>query len=202
MGLPGESIMPHHPVKKKIVRRPSADGQIGHLGELPPLLQRIYSARQLTSEEELDRTLAKLPSPWLLQGMEAMTEHLADAIRQQRHLLIVADFDADGATSCAVGLLGLRQMGAARVSYLVPNRFEYGYGLTPEIVAVAASQSPDVLITVDNGIASIEGVSAAKDLGMRVLITDHHLPGAELPQADAIDLLDHRIFDHQPRGPR
>jgi single-stranded-DNA-specific exonuclease len=177
--------MLYHPVKKSILRRPLPDGS-AHLPDLPPLLQRIYQARRLVRAEELDRTLARLPSPWLLSGMEAMVEQLSEIVREGRHLLIVADFDADGATSCAVGLLGLREFGAAKVSYLVPNRFEYGYGLTPEIVAVAARQKPDAIITVDNGIASIEGVRAARAAGMRVLITDHHLPGSQLPEADAI----------------
>lgn len=178
--------IPCHPVKKNIVRRPLPPGPHDHLADLPHLLQRIYQARRLSSAEELDRTLARLPSPWRLKGMDTMVEHLEDAIRRRLHLLIVADFDTDGATSCAVGLLGLRQMGAARVSYLVPNRFEYGYGLTPEIVTVAARQSPDVILTVDNGISSIEGVLAARQAGIKVLITDHHLPGPDLPEADAI----------------
>ncbi len=177
--------MPHHPVPKKIIRRPVPQ-QNGHFPNLSPLIQRIYLSRDLTSEEELDRSLAKLPSPWLLSGMENLVGHLIEAIQAKRHLLIVADFDADGATSCAVGLLGLKAMGAEKVSYIVPNRFEFGYGLTPEIVAVAAKHKPDVLITVDNGISSIEGVKAAKALGLTVLVTDHHLPGAELPEADAI----------------
>ncbi len=177
--------MLHHPLPKKIVRRP-LQTQGGHFQNLPPLLRRIYLARDLSAPEELDRTLIRLPSAWLLSGMEAMVGHLIEAIETKRHILIVADFDADGATSCAVGLLGLRAMGAAKVSYIVPNRFEYGYGLTPKIVEVAVRQSPEVLVTVDNGIASLEGVKAAKALGMKVLITDHHLPGTELPEADAI----------------
>jgi len=177
--------MPHHPVPKKIIRRPVPQ-QNGHFPNLSPLLQRIYLSRNLTEPEELDRSLAKLPSPWLLSGMENLVGHLIDAIKDNKHLLIVADFDADGATSCAVGMLGLKAMGAEKVSYIVPNRFEFGYGLTPEIVAVAAKHQPDLLITVDNGISSIEGVKAAKALGMTVLVTDHHLPGAELPEADAI----------------
>ncbi len=177
--------MPHHPVPKQIVRRPVPQ-QNGHFSDLPPLLRRIYLSRDLTSEEELDRSLAKLPSPWLLSGMENLVSHLIEAIQTKKHLLIVADFDADGATSCAVGLLGLEAMGAAKVSYIVPNRFEFGYGLTPEIVAVAARHQPDVLLTVDNGISSIEGVKVAKALGLTVLVTDHHLPGTELPEADAI----------------
>ncbi len=177
--------MPHHPVQKQIIRRPEP-AQSGHFNNLPPLLRRIYLARNLVAPEELERTLAKLPSPWLLSGMEALVGHLIKAIQTRQNLLIVADFDADGATSCAVGVLGLKAMGAAKVSYIVPNRFEYGYGLTPEIVQVAAQYRPDVLITVDNGISSIEGVQAAKALGMKILVTDHHLPGAELPDADAI----------------
>ncbi len=177
--------MPHHPVQKKIIRRPPP-AQNGHFQNLPPLLRRIYLARDLTDPAELERGLAKLPSPWLLSGMETLVGHLVEAIETQQHLLIVADFDADGATSCAVGMLGLKAMGAEKVSYIVPNRFEYGYGLTPEIVAVAARHRPDVLITVDNGISSLEGVKAAKALGIKVLVTDHHLPGAELPPADAI----------------
>jgi len=177
--------MPHHPTPKKIIRR-HIPGQSSHLPHLPPLLRRIYLARNLVEPEELERGLAKLPSPWLLSGMETLVSQLIEAIQTRKHLLIVADFDADGATSCALGVLGLKAMGAAQVSYIVPNRFEYGYGLTPEIVQVAARQKPDVLITVDNGISSIEGVQAAKALGMKVLVTDHHLPGAELPEADAI----------------
>ncbi|MEI7867941.1 MAG: single-stranded-DNA-specific exonuclease RecJ [Candidatus Methylumidiphilus sp.] len=177
--------MPHHPVPKKIIRRPVPQHN-GHFPNLSPLLQRIYLSRNLTEPEELDRTLAKLPSPWLLSGMENLVHYLIEAIKDKKHLLIVADFDADGATSCTVGMLGLKAMGAEKVSYIVPNRFEFGYGLTPEIVAVAAKHQPDLLITVDNGISSIEGVKAAKALGMTVLVTDHHLPGAELPEADAI----------------
>ena len=177
--------MPHHPILKKIIRRPVPQ-QNGLFQNLSPLLQRIYLSRDLTSSDELDRTLAKLPSPWLLSGMDELVNHLIEAIQTKQHLLIVADFDADGATSCAVGMIGLKAMGAARVSYIVPNRFEYGYGLTPEIVAVAAKLKPDLLITVDNGISSLEGVKVAKAFGMKVLVTDHHLPGAELPNADAI----------------
>ena len=177
--------MPHHPTLKKIIRRPVPQ-QNGLFPNLSPLLQRIYLSRDLTSSDELDRTLAKLPSPWLLSGMDELVNYLIEAIQTKQHLLIVADFDADGATSCAVGMIGLKAMGAARVSYIVPNRFEYGYGLTPEIVAVAAKLKPNVLITVDNGISSLEGVKAAKAFGMKVLVTDHHLPGAELPEADAI----------------
>ncbi len=178
--------MPYHPVKKKIIPRASDRLAAPELSHLPPLLQRIYTARRLTSERELDRSLAKLPSPWLLSGMEAMAARIADAIRKNQRILVIADYDTDGATACAVAVRGLKLLGAKRVSYLVPNRFEYGYGLTPEIVALAAQSNPDILLTVDNGISSLEGTAAAKARGMRVLITDHHLPGPELPDADAI----------------
>jgi single-stranded-DNA-specific exonuclease len=178
--------MLYFPVKKKIVRRPAAPNPLPSLLHLPPLLRRIYASRHLTLAEELDRSLGKLPSPWLLSGMEAMVEQLEEALRNRRSILVVADYDADGATACAVAVLGLRLLGAERVSYLVPNRFEYGYGLTPEIVAFAAARRPDILLTVDNGISSLEGAAAARARGLRVLITDHHLPGAELPGADAI----------------
>ena len=172
-------------VKKTIVTRPIAKKR-ANLGEMHPILERIFLARGLTSEAELDRTLAKLPSPWLLSGMEEMVGHLITAINEQQRICIVADFDADGATSCAVAIKGLQLLGAGEVSFVVPNRFEYGYGLTPEIVDLVKLQTPDVLITVDNGISSIDGVKVAKELGIKVLITDHHLPGRELPVADAI----------------
>lgn len=111
---------------------------------------------------------------------------LVEAIDQRQRILIVGDFDADGATASTVGVLGLRLLGAAHVDYLVPNRFEYGYGLTPEIVEVALQRQPQLLITVDNGISSVDGVAAAKAAGLKVLVTDHHLPGEQLPDADAI----------------
>jgi single-stranded-DNA-specific exonuclease len=150
---------------------------------LPPFLARIYAARGITSAAQLAPDLSRLIAPERLHNVQAMAALLADAIAERKKLLIVADYDADGATACAVGLRALRGFGAA-VDYLVPNRFEYGYGLTPEIVQLAATQKkPDVLITVDNGIASIEGVAAANRLGMKVLVTDHHLPGDRLPEA-------------------
>lgn len=175
-----------HPVKKRIVRRRYDARTAPHFGDVSPLLQRIYAGRKLAASDEIDHSLNRLPSPWLLAGMEAMVEHLADAIRGRQSILIVADFDADGATSCAVAMRGLAALGAARVDFIVPNRFEFGYGLTPEIVQAARVKRPQVLVTVDNGISSLDGVGTAKDLGWRVLITDHHLPGAELPAADAI----------------
>jgi len=156
------------------------------LGNLPPLLTRLYAARGVLSAVELEKGLARLIPFTQLKGIEAAVELLVEGLRQGQRMLIVGDFDADGATASTVGLLGLRMLGAAHVDYLVPNRFEYGYGLTPEIVAVALTREPELLITVDNGISSIEGVAAAKAAGLKVLVTDHHLPGHELPAADAI----------------
>ncbi|WP_262966660.1 single-stranded-DNA-specific exonuclease RecJ [Methylobacter psychrophilus] len=172
-------------VKKNIVSR-TAKKNSSLEGTIHPLLKRLFLARGITSETELDRTLSKLPSPWLLSGMEAMVTHLITAINEQQRICIVADFDADGATSCAVAIKGLQLLGAGQVSFVVPNRFEYGYGLTPEIVELVKLQTPDVIITVDNGISSIDGVKSATDAGIKVLVTDHHLPGLELPAADAI----------------
>ena len=156
------------------------------LGALPPLLTRLYAARGVQSAAELDKGLARLIPYQQLKGMDAAVDLLVLGLQHGQRMLIVGDFDADGATASTVGVLGLRMLGAAHVDYLVPNRFEYGYGLTPEIVAVALEREPQLLITVDNGISSVEGVAAAKAAGLTVLVTDHHLPGAELPAADAI----------------
>ncbi|MBC7944579.1 MAG: single-stranded-DNA-specific exonuclease RecJ [Burkholderiales bacterium] len=147
-----------------------------------PLFARLYAARGIARPQQLDHALAGLLSPSLLKNAKEMARHLADAIAARKKILIVADYDADGATACAVAIRALRKFGAT-VDYLVPNRFEYGYGLTPEIVALAAAKSPDLLLTVDNGIASVEGVAAANASGIAVLITDHHLPGNALPDA-------------------
>ncbi|MCU1754959.1 MULTISPECIES: single-stranded-DNA-specific exonuclease RecJ [Pseudomonas] len=156
------------------------------LGEMPTLLTRLYAARGVQSQAELDKSLARLIPYQQLKGIDAAVDLLVVALEQRQRILIVGDFDADGATASTVGMLGLRLLGAAHVDYLVPNRFEYGYGLTPEIVEVALTRSPQLLITVDNGISSVEGVAAAKKAGLSVLVTDHHLPGNELPAADAI----------------
>jgi single-stranded-DNA-specific exonuclease len=154
--------------------------------ETPPLLQRIYAARGAFSNEDIDYRLQHLANPSNLKGLSEAIDILVDVIKHQQRVLIVGDFDADGATSCALSILALRAMGLRQVDFLVPNRFEYGYGLTPEIVDVAKDHSPDLIITVDNGIASIDGVAHAKSLGIKVIVTDHHLPPAELPIADAI----------------
>jgi len=151
-----------------------------------PVLARLYAARGLSDPQELNSELsALLPPPGLLH-VDAAARFLADAIAARKKLVIIADYDCDGATACAVALRGLRMMGAI-VDYIVPNRFEYGYGLTPEIVALAAEQkAPDVIVTVDNGIASIAGVEEANRRGIEVVITDHHLPGETLPPARVI----------------
>jgi len=168
----------------KIIRRPTVDDS--HLPtHLPPLLRQLYARRGvLPSECEL--VLKGLLRPDTMKGLDLAAKLIADAMQLDKSILIVGDFDADGATSTSVCILALRMMGASKVDYLIPNRFDYGYGLSPEIVAVAASKQAQLLITVDNGISSIEGVAAAKAFGMQVVITDHHLPGHELPKADAI----------------
>jgi len=154
--------------------------------DLHPLVARVYAARGVTSRTELDYSLSNLHTFASLKDIDTAVDLLEHALVEKQRILIVGDFDADGATSCAVAVLGLRGLGATVVDYLIPNRFEFGYGLTPEIVEVAAQWSPDLLITVDNGISSVTGVAAASAHGMKVLITDHHLPGPELPGADAV----------------
>ena len=151
-----------------------------------PLLARLYAARGVRSKDELDDGLARLLPPEGLRGIAQAATLLADAIAQDRRLCIVADYDCDGATACAVGVRGLRLLGARHVDYLVPDRVTDGYGLTPPIAERVQARGADVLITVDNGIASVEGVARAKALGLAVLVTDHHLPGPTLPSADAI----------------
>ena len=153
---------------------------------LPPLVRRIYSQRPLAALTELELTLSQLIPPARLKGIDAAVDLLEAALKEGERLLIVADFDADGATSCALALTALRAFGCAHVDYIVPNRFEYGYGLTPEIVELAKGKNPDLIITVDNGISSIEGIESARVAGIKTLVTDHHLPGRELPAADAI----------------
>ena len=146
---------------------------------------RIVALGGISEIGQVASHLSGLLAPQSLTNNEAMAKLLADAIGENKKFLVIGDYDADGATATAVAVKGLRIFGA-NVSFLVPNRFEYGYGLTPEIVALAATQNPDVIITVDNGIASVDGVNAANALGMQVLITDHHLPGQETPQAACI----------------
>lgn len=152
---------------------------------LSPLMARLLASRNVTHVDQLNASLANLLPPHTLTCNEAMARLLADAIAGHKKILVVGDYDADGATATAVAVKGLRAFGA-NVDFLVPNRFEYGYGLTPEIVALAASRDPDVIVTVDNGIASVDGVAAANLRGIQVLITDHHLPGPEKPEAACI----------------
>ena len=168
------------------IKRRTATEAIDLPNDIHPVLKRIYAARDIKSADDLDYSLQKLLPFEDLSNIQEAVSLLAEAIKENKRILIVADFDADGATSCVVGLQGLRQMGAKDVVYVVPNRFEFGYGLSPEIVEVAAEMNPDLLVTVDNGISSVEGVQLARDKGIDVLITDHHLPGKELPNANAI----------------
>jgi len=177
---------PGTPMSRPIVRRPpGASAAALEAAGLSQVLARVYAARGITAAGELDHSFAALPPFTALKGIDAAAQRLASAIAKQERILIVADYDADGATACAVGMRGLAAMGA-RVDFIVPNRFEYGYGLTPEIVALAATRQPALLVTVDNGIASVDGVAAANALGIDVLVTDHHLPGDTLPAAAII----------------
>jgi single-stranded-DNA-specific exonuclease len=152
---------------------------------MAPAWARLYAARGVTHPEQIAHRLPQLLPPTGLLHIEQATQILADAIRDHKHLLIIADYDADGATACAVGVRGLRMLGA-HVDFIVPNRLEHGYGLSPDIVRLAAARQPDLLVTVDNGIAAVDGVAAANALGIPVLVTDHHLPGDALPDAACI----------------
>ena len=147
-----------------------------------PLMARLYAARGIESASDVDYALKGLLPYHSMKNVQAMAVRLADAIHQKQRMLVVADYDADGATACTVAVKGLAAMGGV-IDFIVPNRFEYGYGLTPEIVELAAQSQPDIIVTVDNGIASVAGVEAAKARGIEVLITDHHLPGDTLPDA-------------------
>ncbi|USD38081.1 single-stranded-DNA-specific exonuclease RecJ [Ferrimonas sp. SCSIO 43195] len=169
----------------KIVRRPTVDDS--HLpAHLPDLLRQLYARRGVSGGHELERELKGLLNPATLKGTEAAATLLAEALQRQQAILVVGDFDADGATSSALTVMAMRMMGAQKIDYLVPNRFDYGYGLSPELVDLAAGMQAEVLVTVDNGISAHEGVDAAKAAGMTVIVTDHHLPGERLPDADAI----------------
>ncbi len=168
----------------KILTRDAAPDALA--GYEPEIMRRVYASRGVREVEELNRKLTGLLSPAELPDIERAAARLADAIVDQERILIVGDFDADGATAVALCLKVLAEFGAAHVDFLVPNRFEFGYGLSEEIVELAREQQPDVIVTVDNGISSIAGVARANTLGMDVIVTDHHLPGAELPAAYAI----------------
>lgn len=157
-----------------------------HLGLDDDLLDRVFSARGINDPSQLERGLVNLLSPADLPEIDIAAARLADAVEQNQKILIVGDFDADGATSVALCLLALRAMGATNVDFLVPNRFDYGYGLSPEIVQLAATLAPNVIVTVDNGVASVDGVALANEAGIDVVVTDHHLPGDVLPDAHAL----------------
>ncbi len=175
------------PLNASLIRRRAADiSSKLQAAALPEALKRVYANRGITDPAALSLTLDQLHPPQQLKGIAEAAELLADAIEGDGRVLIIGDFDADGATSSAMAVSVLRQMGLREVAYLVPNRFEFGYGLTPEIVELAAAQMPDLIVTVDNGISSLEGVAAAQAMGISVLVTDHHLPGAQLPTAEVI----------------
>jgi single-stranded-DNA-specific exonuclease len=165
---------------------PQQEAELLLQGGIHPVLARLFAARGLNNPAELSSELAALIQPSGLLHIDRAAEFLADSIAAGKRMVIVADYDCDGATACATAIRGLRAMGA-NVDFIVPNRFEYGYGLTPEIVELTAREkSPDIIITVDNGIASIEGVEEAKRRGIDVVVTDHHLPGDSLPDARVI----------------
>lgn len=171
--------------KEFVVRKPVTDP--AQFEGMPKLLARIYAARAVNSAQELKYDLKGMVSPGLFsEQLEVAVDRLCYAMSEQQSILVVGDFDVDGATSTALLVSCLREMGANNVNYLVPDRVTFGYGLSPELVAFAANVSPDLIITVDNGVSSIEGVAAANDLGIDVVVTDHHLPGAVLPDAVAI----------------
>lgn len=169
----------------KLVRREQS-GTLCQDIDNPSLVERVFAMRGINNQDELQLELKSLHPISALKGILKATDILIDAIYKQQHILIIGDFDADGATSTTLAVRALRLMGHQSIDYLVPNRFEFGYGLTPEIVVEANKQSPQLIVTVDNGISSIEGVKKAKSLGIKVLITDHHLPSKKTPEADAI----------------
>lgn len=154
--------------------------------QLPPILDRLYRNRGITDVAQIQTQIKKLHHYKELKGIELAASLIYEAIKQELSICIIGDFDADGATSTAICMLSLKAFGHTNVDYLVPNRFDFGYGLSPEIVDVAHQNKTDFIITVDNGISCVDGVSHAKDLGMKVVVTDHHLPGFTLPDADAI----------------
>lgn len=169
----------------RILRR-EPDTRLDHCESLHPVLRRIYAARGIATPQEAEPRLASLIAPGALGGLDAAVDLLQRALADDARILVIGDFDADGATGTAVAVRGLRLLGARNVGFRVPHRMKHGYGLTPELVADLRDPRPDLLLTVDTGVACLRGVAAARADGMRVIVTDHHLPGAELPCADAI----------------
>lgn len=170
---------------KEIIRRDQVSDE--HLPDtLHPIIRQIYARRGVTSKDQLELTASHLCAVDTLKGLPEACELLYQALKDKKNIIIIGDFDADGATSTALMMEALQMLGSSNHHFLVPNRFKYGYGLTPEIVDIAASQGAQVLVTVDNGISCMAGVKRAKDLGLQVIVTDHHLPGADTPPADAI----------------
>ena len=169
-----------------LIKKRPIPNLLPNLSTINPILQRIFAARGIVTEEDLDKNLKSLLPFCSLTDIDKASKRLEQAIRNEERILIIGDFDADGATSSALAVSALRVFGAAQVDFLVPNRFEFGYGLTKAIVEVAKTMQPNLIITVDNGIASIEGVDTANEAGIDVLITDHHLPAETLPNACAI----------------
>ena len=171
---------------KRIERRRAPELDPGFLPNRHPVLRRVLAARDIGCDDDLDHSLARLLPPDGLLDLDRAAALLDDAIESSSRIVVVGDYDADGATGCAVAVRGLRLLGAADVRFVVPDRRRHGYGLTPELVEVAQAERPRLIVTVDNGVSSVEGVARAKALGIGVLITDHHLPGPQLPAADAI----------------
>ena len=186
LSRPPEAAQPN--MQTSIVRQPDPDALDGPecpVG-IPPLLWRIYRTRGIAAVSELERDLSALIPPDRMAGLDEAVTILSSAVQENKRILVVGDFDADGATSCALAVLALRAFGHREVDFLVPNRFEFGYGLTPEIVEHARSYEPELIVTVDNGISSVAGVAAANALGWQVVVTDHHLAGQVLPEAAAL----------------
>ncbi|EDZ6178680.1 single-stranded-DNA-specific exonuclease RecJ [Salmonella enterica] len=172
--------------QQRQLRRREADETAELPADLPPLLRRLYASRGVRSARELERSVKGM-LPWQqLSGIDNAVEILYNAFREGIRIIVVGDFDADGATSTALSVLGMRALGCDNISYLVPNRFEDGYGLSPEVVDQAKARGAQLIVTVDNGISSHAGVAHAKTLGIPVIVTDHHLPGDTLPEAEAI----------------
>ena len=171
---------------RRIQRRAAPDFDSAFLPHRHPVLRRVLAARGVECEGDLEHSLARLAPPDGLLDLDRAAALLDDAIESASRIVVAGDYDADGATGCAVAVRGLRMLEASDVRFVVPDRRRHGYGLTPALVEVAREQRPRLIVTVDNGVSSVEGVARAKELGIGVLITDHHLPGAQLPAADAM----------------